>query len=161
MVLAIAALAIGAVVALRRKGDRRHQLLGYCYAVSLLLVNASALAVYEDSSGIGPFHVLALVSLVTLARGFIPALLRRPASRWLDLHAYFMSWSYAGLVAAGTSQIATMSTKLPAQFAVGLPSVAVVLTAGVLIHTRVPRILAELAPRRRQAGERLHSTAGP
>lgn len=161
MLLAIAALAIGAAVALRRKGDRRHQILGYCFAVSLLLVNASALAVYEDSSGIGPFHVLALVSLVTLASGFIPVLLRRPAFRWLDLHSYFMSWSYAGLVAAGSSQVATMSTDLSPQIAVGLPSVAVVLTAGVVIHTQVPRILAELAPGRRQAGKRLQSTVGP
>ena len=123
VVLAIAALILGATVACRSKGDRRHRTLGYFYAISLLSVNVSALSVYEDSAGVGPFHILAVVSLVTLISGFIPAFLRRPVSSWLDLHAYFMSWSYVGLVAAGVAQIATMSSSLPGWFAVGLPTV--------------------------------------
>lgn len=142
VVLAIAALILGAAVACLPKGDRRHRMFGLFYAMSLLLVNASALSVYEDSVGAGPFHVLAVVSLVTLFSGFIPAFLRRPVSWWLDLHAYFMSWSYVGLVAAGVAQIATMSSSLPAWFAVGLPSILVVISGGMLIHTRVPKILA-------------------
>ena len=94
LVFAIGALTVGAAVACRPKGDQRHRALGYFYAISLLLVNVSALSVYEDSAGVGPFHILALVSLVTLISGFIPAFLRRPVTGWLDLHAYFMSWSY-------------------------------------------------------------------
>jgi uncharacterized membrane protein len=142
---AIAALIIGAIVARRPKGGRRHRNLGYFYAVSLLLLNFSALSVYEDSAGVGPFHILAIVSLVTLIGGIIPAFLRRPVSWWLDLHAYFMSWSYVGLVAAGVAQIATMSFSLPGVVAVGLPLILIVIIGGILIHTRVPKILAALA----------------
>lgn len=149
VVFAIAALAVGAAVFIRRKGDKRHRILGYFYATFLLAVNVSALSVYEDSVGVGPFHVLAVVSAVTLISGLVPAFLRRPASWWLDLHAYFMSWSYVGLVAAGAAQIATMSTILPTWFAVGLPSILIVLVGGVLIHTRIPKILAALASGRR------------
>lgn len=145
VVFAIAALILGAAVAFRPKGGRWHQTLGYFYAISLLSVNVTALSVYKEAVGMGPFHILAVISLVTLISGFIPAFLRRPVSSWLDLHAYFMSWSYVGLVAAGVAQIATMSSSLPAWFAVGLPSILVVIIGGVLIHTRVPKILAALA----------------
>ncbi|WP_158551413.1 DUF2306 domain-containing protein [Rhodohalobacter sp. SW132] len=150
VVFAIAALLIGAVVAFRPKGGRRHRILGYFYVIFLLSVNVSALSVYEEAVGMGPFHILAVISLVTLISGFIPAFLRRPVSSWLDLHAYFISWSYVGLVAAGIAQIVTMSSSLPAQFTVGLPSILVVLIGGVLIHTRVPKILAGLGSGRRQ-----------
>ena len=151
VVFAIAALIIGATVACRPKGDRWHRTLGYFYAISLLSLNVSALSVYEDSAGVGPFHILAVVSLVTLISGFIPAFLRRPVSWWLDLHAYFMSWSYVGLVAAGVAQIATMSSSLPGWFVVGLPSILIVIIGWVLIHTRVPKILAALASGRPSA----------
>lgn len=152
LVFAIAALAAGAIVVFRPKGDPRHRAAGYCYVASLLLVNVSALSVYEDSAAAGPFHVLAAISLVTLFSGFVPVLLRRPASRWLDLHAHFMSWSYVGLVAAGTAQLATMSSDLPGVILVGLPSVSIVIVGGVLIHTRVPGILAALASARVRRG---------
>lgn len=154
-VLAIAALIFGAAVISRPKGDQRHKVLGYFYAVSLLLVNVSALSVYEASTGIGPFHILALVSLVTLISGFFPAFLRRPVTWWLDLHAYFMSWSYVGLVAAGAAQFATMSTSLPPQLAVGLPSILLVIIGGVLIHTRIPQTLVALSSGKRQPDRRL------
>ncbi len=145
VVFAITALISGAVVTFRPKGDRWHRILGYFYAISLLLVNISALSVYEDAVGMGPFHILAIISLVTLICGFIPAFLRRPVSSWLNLHAYFISWSYVGLVAAGIAQFATMSSKLPGHIAVGLPSILVAIIGGVLIHTRVPKILTALA----------------
>lgn len=158
VIFAVAALVVGATVFCRRKGDRRHRILGYFYAISLLAVNVSALSVYEDSAGVGPFHILAVVSLVTLISGFIPAFMRRPVSWWLDLHAYFMSWSYVGLLAAGVAQIATMSFSLPAGFTVGLPSILIVIIGGVLIHTRVPKTLAALVSGRRQPNKGLQPT---
>jgi uncharacterized membrane protein len=150
VVFAIAALIIGAIVVFRPKGGHRHRTLGYFYAIFLLSVNISALSVYEEAVGMGPFHILAVISLVTLISGFIPAFLRRPVSSWLGLHAYFISWSYVGLVAAGVAQIVTMWSSLPALFAVGLPSILVVIIGGLLIHTRVPKILSGLASGRRQ-----------
>ena len=158
VVFAIASLILGAAVVCQPKGGRRHRSLGYSYVASLLMVNVSALSVYEDSAGAGPFHVLAVVSLVTLASGFIPAFLRRPTASWLDLHAHLMSWSYVGLVAAGIAQIATLSTSLPPRYAVGLPSVLVVIVGGVLIHSRVPKVLAELLSGKRAPDKGLRPT---
>lgn len=153
---AIAALILGAVVFFRPKGDQRHRIIGYFYAISLLAVNVSALSVYKDSAGAGPFHILAIISLITLVSGFIPAFLRRPESSWLDLHAYFISWSYVGLVAAGAAQMVTMSSALPAQIAVGFPTILIVIIGGVFIHTRVPKIIAVLVSGRQNINKRIN-----
>lgn len=150
VVLAITALIIGAVIAFSPKGGRKHRTLGYYYALSLLSVNVSALSVYEETVGMGPFHILAIISLVTLISGFIPAYLRRPTSSWLDLHSYFISWSYVGLVAAGVAQLVTMWSNWPSQLTVGLPSILIVIIGGMLIHTRLPKILSVFASGRRQ-----------
>lgn len=156
IVFAVAALVFGAAIFNRRKGSRRHRILGYGYALSLLLVNLSALFVYRDSAEAGPFHILAAVSLVTLISGFVPALLHWPESMWLELHAYFISWSYVGLVGAGVAQTSAMWLDLPGWLAVGLPSVLIVITGAVLIHTRVPKILVTFPSGSRQA-ERIRS----
>jgi uncharacterized membrane protein len=144
--LAIACLILGAAVFFQQKGGSRHRVLGYLYSGALLLVNLSALSVYEDSSGPGPFHVLALISLVTLTAGFVPAVLRRPTDSWLHLHAYFMSWSYVGLVAAGVAQ---MTTKLagPGSLQVLIPTVSIVLVGALFIHARVPPVLSGVIQR--------------
>lgn len=140
-VFAITAIAVGAAMFLLKKGGRRHRTFGYLYSVALLLVNLSALSVYQDSEGPGPFHILALVSLVTLCAGVLPAFFRNPRTAWMSRHAYFMSWSYIGLVAAGVGQLGTMVTELPGVIAVGVPSMVIVLVGGAVIHTRVPQAL--------------------
>lgn len=153
IVFAITALAIGAAMFFQKKGGRRHRSFGYLYSAALLLVNLSALSVYRESGEPGPFHILALISLATLGAGIIPAFLRKPPSAWMSRHAYFMSWSYVGLVAAGVGQMATGVSELPGIVAVGLPSVIIVLAGGFLIHTRVPEALrARTAQKARRDG---------
>lgn len=142
--LAIASLTLGAIVFFQQKGGGRHRFLGYLYTGALLLVNVSALLVYEESSGLGPFHILALISLATLSGGFIPVFLRWPGDSWLEAHAYFMSWSYVGLVAAGAAQMVTMFIG-PGVLQVMIPTVLIVLVGALLIHSRVPEILPGFA----------------
>ena len=141
--LAVASLTLGAAVFIRRKGGGWHRSLGYLYAGALMLVNVSALLVYEETSGPGPFHVLAVVSLATLAAGVVPAFFRRPVGSWVGSHAYFMSWSYVGLVAAGVAQAATMLAG-PGVLPVVVPTIIVVVVGALLIHSRVPGILSGL-----------------
>jgi uncharacterized membrane protein len=147
VVLAITALVAGGAMFLQKKGGRLHRSLGYLYCVALLLVNVSALLVYQDNGGPGPFHILALISLATLSAGFVPAFTRADKSGWLHRHAYFMSWSYVGLVAAGVGQMAIKWTDLPAAIAVGLLSTLVVLLGGYMTHRLVPESLMALYAR--------------
>lgn len=147
IVLAIASIALGGRMFLQQKGGKEHRKFGYLYFVFMLLMNLSALSVYEDSEKMGLFHILALVSLATLSAGFIPVFLRKPRDAWLSLHAYFMSWSYVGLVAAGVAQMATILSFLPGPIAVGLPSIVIIVGGGLLIHTRVPETVVALTSR--------------
>lgn len=104
---AIAAMSAGAVVLLSRKGTRWHRRWGWLYVGSMLAINATALMIYDLFGGFGPFHAAALVSLGTVAMGMVPVRQRAPRGRWLPMHAYWMSGSYVGLLAAFVSESAT------------------------------------------------------
>ena len=130
---AISALIIGLCVMLTRKGTRLHKQLGYAYFFNMLGLNLSAFFIYRLTGHFGPFHGAALASFITLIAGFIPAYLRLPNGRWLELHYEFMNWSYVGLVAAGVSEALTRLPSSPFWLAVALGSLLVFVVGGVLI----------------------------
>ncbi len=138
---AIVALAAGLVVVLRRKGTRFHRWCGRVYAAAMLAVNVSALSIYDLFGGFGPFHVFALISLATVALGVITAVRRRPRDGWVEAHAYWMTWSYVGLVAAAVSETATRYLDFDFGLTVGLATAVVVGTGALLINRNVPRLV--------------------
>lgn len=75
----------------------------------MIIVNFSVLGRYDASGQPGPFHALAVISIVTTALGWL--LLRRqgPRNRAVEAHASFMTWSLIGVVTAGLAQGATYS----------------------------------------------------
>lgn len=143
----LAALGCGLAVVANRKGTRRHRRLGYAYVTSMLLLNGTAFAIYDLYGRFGPFHMAGLVSLATLGGGVIPAVLRR--RWWMETHAYFMAWSYVGLVAAFLAEIAVRLPRVGIGRAVFAGLVVAVGVGAILIHTRVPRILARLGAEER------------
>ena len=133
---AVLALAVAAIVLARTKGTTSHVRLGRAYVVLLVLVDAFALLTYQG--GVGPFHLLAVISLATLTAGLVWSP-RRRGSR--QTHGILMIWSVAGLVGAGLAQGAT--AVLPS--ASPWPTVAT--TASVcLLATRATRALASSKP---------------
>lgn len=138
---AISSLAIGLGVLVQEKGTRTHRRFGYVYTISLLLSNLTALPVLNITGHAGIFHILALVSLMTLLAGFIPAFLRKPRRSWIHLHGYFMSWSYVGLVAAGVGQLTVLVPSGMVETLVSISAFTIIVVGGVIIHTRVPRII--------------------
>src|SRR5262249_2204250 len=100
----LAALVLGFAVILDRKGTPAHRLIGSGYVVAMILLNVTALGVYRLTSSFGPFHALALISLAIVARG-IAAVWRRRTG-WLKTHYYCMAWSYVGLLAAASAEVA-------------------------------------------------------
>ncbi len=102
----VVALAAGAVVLLRKKGDQWHQWIGRVYAVSLAILCIESFWIQDSTpffQGFGMFHVMATVSLVTLLAGIIPARLRFQG--WFGWHYQLMVWSYIGLVMATGSHV--------------------------------------------------------
>jgi uncharacterized membrane protein len=130
---AISALVLGLCVFFTRKGMRLHKQLGYAYFFNMLGLNISALFIYRLTGEFGPFHASALASLLTLIAGFVPAFLRFPHERWLELHYEFMNWSYVGLVAAGVLEAATRLPSAPFWPAVVAGSAIVFIVGDMLI----------------------------
>jgi uncharacterized membrane protein len=138
----VGALILGLSLLLRRKGTRVHRRIGQAYVLSMVLLNATALMIYDLYGRFGPFHVASVISLATLGAGFVPVYLRRPRAGWLQQHAIFMCWSYVGLMAAFVSEVAVRVPGVGFGFAVVAATVIVVAGGALFIHTRVPRILA-------------------
>lgn len=141
--LGVAALALGLAVVLRRKGTPVHRRTGRLYAVAMLLLNAAALTIYDLFGFFGPFHVAAVISLATLAAGVFPMYFLRPRKGWIELHAHFMAWSYAGLVAAFAAELAVRLPFFAFGPAVIWATVIVLAGAALIIYTCVPRILSD------------------
>jgi len=139
--LGVAALIFGLAVLLRSKGTRMHRRIGRTYVLSMLLLNATALMIYDLYGRFGPFHVASAISLATIAAGFVPAYFRRPRASWRQLHGTFMCWSYVGLLAAFISEIAVRVPGVGFGSAVIAATAVVVAAGAILIHTQVPRIL--------------------
>ncbi|MDX1555092.1 MAG: DUF2306 domain-containing protein [Xanthomonadales bacterium] len=136
---ALLAMGTGAVVVLNAKGTLFHRWMGRLYASSMLLLNLTALAIYDLFGGFGPFHVAAIGSLVTIVIGVAAAWRRRPG--WRVRHAYWMSWSYAGLLAAAVSESTTRYFQFDFGWSVTLSTVVVLTAGGLLINRLVPSAL--------------------
>jgi len=101
---ALSALLVGAAVFVMPKGTRTHRVIGAVFVAALVLVNVAALSLHRENA-FGVFHALAVASLVTLAAGLTLMLFGNRSLPVVAVHAYFMAWSYAGLVAAGAGQL--------------------------------------------------------
>lgn len=143
VVAALSALLAGAAVLLSPKGTRTHRAIGTGYVLALVLVNAAALSLHRENL-FGVFHLLAVASLVTIAVGISPLLLGRRSSRVIATHAFCMTWSYAGLVAAGCGQLAVTVGQGPAAWVMPVVIGTVLTASGLMIFGRVPSILDRL-----------------
>lgn len=149
MIFGIVALAAGTAVLFLRKGTRWHRTFGHLYLTNMLALNISALFIYRLYGGFGPFHWLALGSLITLIAGMVPVFTRRPKGRWLQQHAAFINGSYVGLIAATAAEI---SSRLPGTeesfgLVVATTSALIMITGGILIHKLTPLALRQTSPR--------------
>jgi uncharacterized membrane protein len=125
-VASLASLVLGAaILAQGPKGGARHRQLGWTYVTVMLTVNATAFMLYGLFGGFGPFHVAAVISLTGIVAGTLAARSARKArlakqvfrrSHRVEVHYWWMTFSYVGLVAALASEAIT---RLPATRAVG------------------------------------------
>jgi uncharacterized membrane protein len=135
---ASSALLLGAAVVLLPKGTRTHRVIGTFYGLALVLVNVAALCCIRENT-FGVFHGLAVASLVTIAFGLSPLLLGNRSPVFIATHAYCMTWSYAGLVAAGCGQLAVALSEDGAAWVVPLVIGTVLSVSGVVIFGKCRR----------------------
>lgn len=108
--LALSAMVMGTIVLLRPKANKKHRIMGYIYSVIMLLVNVTALMIYNFGSP-NIFHFFAIVSLSTLSFGVWQAYAKR-GKNWLERHYYFMSWSVIGLYCAFWAETGTRTLQM-------------------------------------------------
>jgi uncharacterized membrane protein len=147
VVAAVSALLAGAAVLLVPKGTHSHRVIGSVYVLALVLVNLAALSLHRENT-FGVFHALAVASLVTIALGLSPLLLGMRSPPVVATHAYFMTWSYAGLVAAGCGQLVVAVGLGDGGWAVPVVIGTVLSISGVVIFRRVPSILDHMLAER-------------
>jgi len=140
---AFSALLVGGAVLLVAKGTHTHRVIGAIYVVALVVVNVAALSLHRENT-FGVFHWLAVASLVTIGIGLSPLVLGRKSPPVIATHAYCMTWSYAGLVAAGCGQLVAAVGPGDGTWAVPIAIGAVLLLSGVVIFGRVPSILGPM-----------------
>jgi len=122
------ALISGTIILFLKKGTFLHRKTGYVYVCAMLLMNGTAFTIYRLFQGPGIFHLLSVVSLLTLGAGLYPVWFRARAGNWRHRHAKFMAWSLIGLYAALVSEIATrLLPKAYFMLVVSLGSVLVIL----------------------------------
>ena len=143
LVAAVSALLVGSVVLLLPKGTPTHRAIASVYVLALLLVNVAALSLHREDA-FGVFHALAVASLVTIAVGLSPLLLGKRSPQVIATHAYCMTWSYAGLVAAGCGQLAASVGQDASAWVVPVVIGGVLSISAVAISAKVPSILGRL-----------------
>jgi uncharacterized membrane protein len=139
---ALTALAFGFMVLAMRKGTQLHRAIGMGYATAMVAVNGTALTIHRLTGHFGPFHALAILSLATVVAGVAAAVLR--PRNWLVKHYRMMSFSYLGLLAATTAEIAirvpALHVNSPARGMTTGIAIAVLFTAaGSVILRRLQR----------------------
>ena len=137
---ALAALVAGLAVLLVPKGTPTHRAVGSAYVVALVLVNVAALSLHREAA-FGVFHALAIASLLTIGAALAPLLLGKRSRAAIAFHAFCMTWSYAGLVAAGCGQLSVARGQDPAAWVVPSVILTVLTVGGFVIASRVPSIV--------------------
>lgn len=140
---ALLAMVTGALVIVNPKMGTLHKRLGYGYVVSMLLLNSTAFQIYHLFGRFGPFHILAIMSLICVLGGIIPALARQHVRNWLHWHYYFMTWSVVGLYAAFWAELFTRTLPMGQFWPVVLGATGVTSWLGsYFIRKHATRLLA-------------------
>jgi len=100
----LVALAAGAFIFATPKGTRRHQQLGRAYLASMLVLNLTALGIYQLGVFFFP-HVLAVVTLVLMAAGWGAARMIRRHVAWKHVHLSCMILTYYMLIGGGVNEV--------------------------------------------------------
>ncbi|MGB3165985.1 MAG: hypothetical protein WBA68_04325 [Alteraurantiacibacter sp.] len=162
IVSALAAILLGAVVFLLPKGGKRHRRIASLYVIAMfgttgVVIWVPATVLPFGDSGWGFFHLFIVVGGVSSAVGAFALYKWRKTSdpAWLRNHQVRFAFSYAGLLMAGFSQIATnpMFGLVSAMSASTFWTIFIATNAAILLVAMliVNRYLMKGDPRRRYA----------
>ena len=138
-ITAVLAMVSGTIVLLNTKGTTFHKRIGYVYVVNMYLLNFSSFFLMSFG-GFSIFHFFALVSLVSVTGGMIPAIKKK--KNWFGYHFYFMSWSVVGLYCAFWAEVGTRFVNNMQQFwwAVALATFITAMIGNLIINKQAKKL---------------------
>src|SRR5690349_13386720 len=105
VVMAITGLFTGAYLLLMAKGTKLHKSIGYVFSGALLIVNVSALFIYDFNDGKpSAFHYLIIISMLCLFYGLYPMFKKPFIPGRIKRHLIGMTGAALGLWAAGATE---------------------------------------------------------
>ncbi|MFN3849020.1 MAG: DUF2306 domain-containing protein [Spirosomataceae bacterium] len=125
IIASVMGLITSTIVLVAAKGTQFHRKMGYVFAVVMLIINISALMIYQLTGKFNFLHIFAIISLASLIRGMLPAM-RRNSANWLRVHITGMTAAALGVWAAGVAELITrvlrhhLTPTLTIAFAVGV-----------------------------------------
>ena len=105
LVTAVVGLLTGAYLLLTAKGTKLHKRIGYVFSAALVIVNVSALFIYDFNHGKpSVFHYLIIVSMFCLLYGLYPMVKKTTTRGRIKQHFKGMIGAALGLWAAGATE---------------------------------------------------------
>ena len=138
-VLAMGCIVIGLIQLLRPKRGSGHRARGYAFVYAMLVADGTALLVFQFTGKFNILHAGAIVNLLCVTAAVIPVLRTPRPQNWKNLHYYWMSWSYVGLIAAAATEIVVRTVHLETRgqaWAVTAAMSALVTTIGYILINR-------------------------
>ena len=80
--VSVTALICGGVKFFFTKGTAIHRKIGFTYVLMMALSLCSSLFSYEMFNGLGPFHIMSFISILTITIGMYFPLFGRNVSGW-------------------------------------------------------------------------------
>jgi uncharacterized membrane protein len=111
-VLAMGCIAVGLIQLLRPKRGPGHRARGYAFVYAMLVADGTALLVFQFTGKFNILHAGAIVNLLCVIAAVIPVLRTPRPQNWKNLHYYWMSWSYVGLIAAASTELVVRTVHL-------------------------------------------------
>jgi uncharacterized membrane protein len=102
-VACVAALALGGLNLVRRKGTKSHRRIGQSYLWALLVVGITSLGIYSQNRFFFP-HWLAVATIALTGLAYLFAHFRWPAKLWLRGHFTSTVLTYYLLVGGGVNE---------------------------------------------------------
>lgn len=99
-ICATLSLITGTLITLWPKGTLRHKKIGYVYVIAMLATVFSSLGIFKLFDGFGVYHVMSLISLISIVFGMYFPLFNRKNPNWVIHHYFWMVYSFIGLVMA-------------------------------------------------------------
>lgn len=112
-VLAATGIVTGLIQLLRAKGGPVHRALGYAFVYAMLIADGAAMLVFQFTGRFNILHIGALANLACIILAIVPMLRSPRPVNWKLQHYYWISWSYAGLLAAAATELVVRTVHLP------------------------------------------------